>query len=83
MIYPSGKFFISKIKTFNNTYVRAGVPFPNPRNHVTDLYKYLEAFYQKEMDKRKAQKDYETALLNIATNIDELNKVKINESTTL
>ena len=42
-----------KIKTFNNTYVRAGVPFPNPRNHVTDLYKYLEAFYQKEMDKRK------------------------------
>ena len=36
-----------------------------------------------EMDKRKAQKEYEVALLNIATNIDELNKVKINESTAL
>ena len=38
---------------------------------------------KKEIDKRKAQKDYEVALLNIATNIDELKKVKINESTTL
>ena len=37
---------------------------------------------KKELDKREAQKDYEIALLNIATNIDELNKVKINESTT-
>ena len=38
---------------------------------------------KKEIDKRKAQKGYEVALLNIATNIDELKKVKINESTTL
>ncbi|MBG08253.1 MAG: hypothetical protein CME68_05810 [Halobacteriovoraceae bacterium] len=38
---------------------------------------------KKEMDKREAQKNYEIALLNIATNIDELNKVKIYESTTL
>ena len=38
---------------------------------------------KKELDKRKAQKEHEVALLNIATNIDELHKVEINESTTL
>ena len=38
---------------------------------------------KKEIDKRNARKDYEVALLNIATNIDELHKVRINESTTL
>ena len=35
---------------------------------------------KKEIDKQNAQKSYEVALLNIATNIDELHKVKINES---
>ena len=38
---------------------------------------------KKEIDKKNAQKDHEIALLNIATNIDELHKVKINESTAL
>ena len=42
-----------KIKTYNNTYVRRGVPFPNVQQHVSGLYRYIEEWYQKEIDKKK------------------------------
>jgi hypothetical protein len=43
----------TKIKTFNNTYVRQGVPFPAPRTHVRELYNYIDSWYQKEIDSKK------------------------------
>lgn len=45
-----------KIKTFNNTYVRAGEPFPNPEDHVKGLYQYIMNWYQNEIDKKKTEK---------------------------
>lgn len=42
-----------KIKTFNNTFVRQGVPFPAPRSHVRELYNYIDSWYQKEIDSKK------------------------------
>ena len=45
-----------KIKTFNNTFVRAGEPFPNPRDHVRKLYDWIQAKYKKEIDDRKTDK---------------------------
>lgn len=45
-----------KIKTYNNTYVRAGTPFPNPQKHVRGLYNYIEAWYDKEIETKKQQK---------------------------
>lgn len=46
----------SKIKQFNNTYVREGVPFPNPSKHVKELYDYINNWYQKQIDSKKTQK---------------------------
>ena len=45
-----------KIKTYNNTFVREGVPFPNPKAHAKGLYNYITEWYQKEIDKKKTQK---------------------------
>ena len=45
-----------KIKTYNNTFVREGVPFPNPKAHAKGLYNYITGWYQKEIDKKKTQK---------------------------
>jgi hypothetical protein len=45
-----------KIKTFNNTYVRRGEPFPSPKRHVKELYTYIEEWFQKEIDKKKTEK---------------------------
>ena len=45
-----------KIKTFNNTFVRAGEPFPNPKDHVKKMYDWLQAKYKKEIDDRKTDK---------------------------
>ena len=45
-----------KIKTYNNTYVRAGTPFPNPRKHTAGLYNYIEQWYDKEIESKKQQK---------------------------
>ena len=45
-----------KIKTYNNTYVRAGIPFPNPSKHVSGLYEYIEQWYDKEIETKKQQK---------------------------
>ena len=55
-----------KIKTYNNTYVRAGEPFPNPAKHVQGLYSYIEQWYDKEIEtkKQKDTKDKWTARKN-------------------
>ena len=45
-----------KIKTFNNTYVRAGEPFPDVDTHVKGLFQYIMDWYQKEIDKKKTEK---------------------------
>ena len=45
-----------KIKTFNNSFVREGVPFPKPNEHAKGLYNYIQDWYQKEIDKKKTQK---------------------------
>lgn len=45
-----------KIKTYNNTYVRAGEPFPDVDTHVKGLYQYIMDWYQKEIDKKKTEK---------------------------
>jgi hypothetical protein len=45
-----------KIKTFNNTFVRAGEPFPEPQKHVSGLYDYIMSWYQKEIDSKAQQK---------------------------
>lgn len=44
-----------KIKTYNNTFVRAGKPFPKPKEHVKGLYNYITDWYQKEIDKKKTE----------------------------
>ena len=45
-----------KIKMYNNTFVRAGVPFPDPSKHVRGLYQYIEQWYDKEIETKKQQK---------------------------
>lgn len=49
-----------KIKTYNNTFVRAGEPFPDVDSHVKGLYQYIMDWYQKEIDKKKTEKGKET-----------------------
>jgi hypothetical protein len=57
------------IETFNNTHVRANKPIGNTTRHAAQLIKWIEARFQKEIDKRKtekgkgAQKDKLNALL--------------------
>lgn len=45
-----------KIKTYNNTFVRSGEPFPEPEKHVKGLYNYVVNWYQTEIDKKKTDK---------------------------
>ena len=45
--------FLMRVKTFNNTKVRAGEKITNPSAHVTGLMNFVHAFYQKEADKKK------------------------------
>ena len=48
-----------KIKTYNNTFVRAGEPFPNVRKHVSGLYNYIEEWYDGEIETKKQDKTKE------------------------
>ena len=45
-----------KIKAYNNSFVREGVPFPQPKEHAKGLYNYIQDWYQKEIDKKKTEK---------------------------
>lgn len=44
------------IETFNNTFVRSGTVITDTERHVNALIKWIEAKYQKEIDKRKTEK---------------------------
>ena len=44
------------IETFNNTFVRKGEQIKDTARHVTALIKWVNARYQKEIDKRKTEK---------------------------
>ena len=68
-----------KIKTYNNTFVRAGEPFPEPVKHVKGLYDYISDWYQKEIDKKKQEKTKlewtqrrDTVLKKVFQNTEEL-----------
>ena len=45
--------FLMRVKTFNNSKVRAGEKITNPSAHVTGLMNFIHAYYQKEADKKK------------------------------
>jgi hypothetical protein len=45
--------FLMRVKTFNNSKVRAGERITNPSAHVTGLMNFIHDFYQKEADKKK------------------------------
>ena len=71
-----------KIKTYNNTYVRRGVPFPNVQRHVSGLYRYIDEWYQKEIDKKKTpaakqkwQKQRDEAIKNVFANARDLKSI--------
>lgn len=42
------------VKSYNNSFVRKGTPFPAVRKHVAGLYKHVRAWYAKEEGKRKS-----------------------------
>ena len=71
-----------KIKTFNNTYVRKGEPFPDVDTHVKGLFQYIMDWYQKEIDKKKTDKskqDWTGKRDRVATivfaNVNELKRI--------
>jgi hypothetical protein len=45
--------FLMRLKTFNNTKVRAGKAITNPTQHVRELVGYIRDYYDKEAAKRK------------------------------
>ena len=47
--------FSKLFTTFNNTYVRAGTPFPNPNKHLREFLKYMDQKLKKDSDKVKTQ----------------------------
>ena len=47
--------FSKLFTTFNNTYVRAGTPFPNPNKHLREFLKYMDQRLKKDLDKVKTQ----------------------------
>jgi len=49
-----------RIKTYNNSKVREGKPFANPRQHVRGLYNFINAWYQKEIDSKKTLRGKKT-----------------------
>jgi len=71
-----------RIKTYNNTYVRAGEPFPEPEKHVKGLYNYIDNWYQSEIDKKKTEKSKkewtdkrDIIVKKLFANVDDLTQV--------
>ena len=42
------------VKSYNNSYVRKGTPFPKVRSHVAGLYRHIKQWFEKEEGKRKS-----------------------------
>jgi hypothetical protein len=51
MIFRGNEEFLMRLKTFNNTKVRAGKQISRPKKHVRELVGYIREYYQKEADK--------------------------------
>jgi hypothetical protein len=49
-----------RIKTYNNSKVREGKPFSNPRQHVRGLYDFINAWYANEISKKKTPRGKKT-----------------------
>lgn len=47
---------LTLVKTFNNTKVRAGDKIVDTKKHVSDLYDWIHARYQKDIDSKKTEK---------------------------
>lgn len=47
------------VKAHNNTYVRAGVPFPDVRSHVKGLHDHITNWFQKKIDSVKTPESKE------------------------
>jgi hypothetical protein len=47
--------FSKLFTTFNNTYVRAGTPFPNPGKHLKEFLKWMDNRMDKDVEKVKTQ----------------------------
>lgn len=48
------------IETFNNRFVRSGEPIKNTKKHVDHLITFINARYEKEIEKRKTEKGKQT-----------------------
>ena len=44
-----------RVKTFNNSKIRAGEKITNPSQHVVGLMNYIHAYYQKDIDSKKTE----------------------------
>ena len=71
-----------KIKQYNNTFVRAGTPFPSVQKHTSGLYRYIEEWYDKEIAKKKTaaakakwQKQKEDVIKTVFANAQDLQRI--------
>ena len=75
--------FLMRVKTFNNSKVRAGQKITNTSAHVTGLMNFIHNFYQKEADKKKTeagkkiQLDKQKEMLRYFTNHSKSDIVKV------
>ena len=42
------------VKSYNNSFVRQGIPYPKVRQHVAGLFRHIRGWWKKEEDKRKS-----------------------------
>lgn len=75
--------FLMRVKTFNNSKVRAGEKITNTSAHVTGLMNFIHGYYQKEADKKKTeagkkvQMDKQKEMLRYFTNHSKSDIVKV------
>lgn len=74
---------LMRIKTFNNTKIRAGEKITNPSQHVVGMMNYIHAYYQKDIDSKKTEagkakgKEKQKALLSYFTRHSKADIAKI------
>jgi hypothetical protein len=75
--------FLMRVKTFNNSKVRAGEKITNTSAHVTGLMNFIHGYYQKEAEKKKTeagkkvQLDKQKEMLRYFTNHSKSDIVKV------
>lgn len=75
--------FLMRVKTYNNSKVRAGEKITNTSAHVTGLMNFIHNYYQKEADKKKteagkkAQLDKQKEMLRYFTKHSKKDIVKV------